>query len=82
MNEARPGQGTPEDIDNWFTYHAPTPDQIPLYGAIREKARELALLVVDRVPPSADRTAALRSLRETVMAINLAVACNPHKAGA
>lgn len=68
-----------EDIDNWFMYHAPVPEQLGHYTAIRQKAKELAELFNDAIPDSADKTAAMRHLRETVMAMNLAVACNPGK---
>ena len=63
------------DIDNWFTYHAPRPEQIVPYAAIRDKAKELAELFNNAVPDCADKTAAMRDLRNTVMAMNLAVAC-------
>lgn len=64
------------DLENWFSYHPPTPAQREIYEAIRLAAREYAHLIMDLVPACADRTAAIRKLRETVMAVNLAVACN------
>lgn len=67
---------TQADIENWFTYHAPKGDQQARYVAIRDKAKELAELFVASSQPSADQTAALRKLRETVMAMNLTIACN------
>lgn len=48
-----------------------------LYNHVRAESRNLAEFVLRNVKSSADRTAALRSLRNTVMAINLAIACNP-----
>ena len=63
------------DLDNWFTYHAPNPDQLIAYTDIRNKAKELAELFNASVPDCADKTAAIRHLRETVMAMNLAIAC-------
>lgn len=64
------------DLDNWFTYHAPTgPEQVQLYANIRSTAKELAELFNDSVPDCADKTAAMRDLRDTVMAMNLAIAC-------
>ncbi|HKN69997.1 MAG TPA: hypothetical protein VJX30_03135 [Terriglobales bacterium] len=66
----------PADIDNWFTYHAPKSDQTERYSNLREIAKELAILTVKYCPPCADTTAALRKLREFVMAANLAIACN------
>lgn len=65
-----------EDLDNWYEYHPPEPVQGDAYTAIRAKAKELAQLFNDAAPPCADSTAAHRRLRETVMAMNLAIACN------
>lgn len=63
-------------IDNWFTYHAPNPDQQKAYTDIRAKAKELAELFNTYAPDCADKTAAMRDLRNAVMAMNLAIACN------
>lgn len=67
---------THADLDNWFSYHSPKDNQPERYEAIRSRARELAEYFVTASQPSADQTAALRKLRETVMAMNLAIACN------
>lgn len=67
------------DLDNWYSYHAPTPDQIPKYEAIRAKGREFAELFNSLAPECADSTAAHRRLRDAVMAMNLAIACNQWK---
>jgi hypothetical protein len=64
------------DVDTWFTYHAPKGDQQARYVAIRDKAKELAELFLASSQPCADQTAAMRKLRETVMAMNLTIACN------
>lgn len=64
------------DINNIFTYHAPTKDQLPKYEAIRAKAKELGQVIVDNTPPSADQTASIRLLREAVMTANAAIALN------
>lgn len=63
------------DINNWFMYHAPTTEQVQTYASIRSKAKELADLFNASVPDCADKTAAMRELRNTVMAMNLAIAC-------
>lgn len=68
------------DLDNWYAYHPPTPEQVEKYQAIRAKAKELAELFHASAPPSADTTAAHRKLRDTVMAMNLAIACNENAA--
>lgn len=61
-------------IDNWFTYHAPSADQVPKYEAIRAHGREFAHVINNLVPDSADKTHALRTLREVVMWANAAIA--------
>ena len=63
------------DLDNWFSYHAPRPEQIQTYNNIRNKAKELVELFDSVVPDCADKAVAVRHLRETVMAMNLTVAC-------
>lgn len=68
------------DIDNWFSYHAPTPEQLKDYDAIRTAGKIFAETINKHVPDSADKTAAIRKLRETVMAANAAIACYPSQA--
>lgn len=65
----------PNDIDNWFSYHAPNDDQVKQYKAIRDGARLLALVILENTPASADQTASIRKLRECVMTANAAIAC-------
>ena len=62
-------------LDNWFTYHAPTPDLPAKYEAIRAAGKALAEVIVANAPPSADQTAAIRKVREAVMTANAALAC-------
>jgi hypothetical protein len=65
----------PEELENWFTYHAPSPDQLPKYEMIRAKALEFAKAIVNNTPPSADQTVAIRKVREAVMIANASIAC-------
>lgn len=65
---------TKEEILDVFSYHAPKADQPERYERIRAKARELAEEIVEVCPPSADRTAAIRKLRECVMTANASIA--------
>lgn len=62
------------DINNIFTYHSPSAEQLPKYEAIREKAKELGNVIVANTPASADQTAAIRLLREAVMTANASIA--------
>lgn len=66
---------TEQDIDNWFSYHAPNSTQVPRYEELRNKAKELANLILQYTPSSADQTAAIRKLRECIMTANAAIAC-------
>jgi hypothetical protein len=62
------------DIETLFTYHSPTPEQVPRYQNIREAARIFARVLASNTFKSADQTAALRKLRECVMTANASIA--------
>lgn len=62
-----------EQVDHQFTYHTPSPVAVEAMKDIREKAKELAHLMVAHCPPSADRSAAIRLLRESVMTANASI---------
>ena len=66
---------TKANLENWFVYHSPTPEQLPKYQAIREAALAFATVVVENTPPSADQTAAVRKIREATMTANQSIAC-------
>jgi hypothetical protein len=65
---------TRETLEEIFTYHAPEPDQVPRYERLREAALEFASAICEEAPPCADRTAAIRFVREAVMTANAAIA--------
>ncbi len=63
------------DIEHIFTYHAPpSPEEIDSYVALRSAAYEFAKVVVKETPQCADRSAAIRLIREAVMTANAAIA--------
>lgn len=64
-----------DKLDNWFTYHSPTSEQLPKYLAIRTAAKSFATIVVQATPEGADQSAALRKIREAAMTANQAIAC-------
>jgi Xaa-Pro aminopeptidase len=64
-----------KDVEHWFTYHKPTEDQLPKYEAIRTAGKALAEAIRQNCPDSADRSAAIRKVREAVMTANASVAC-------
>jgi len=68
---------TAENIANVFSYHAPRRDQPERYTALRGVARDFAQKILDIVPDCADRSAALRCVREALMWANAAVALEP-----
>jgi hypothetical protein len=59
-------------LDDVFTYHAPNEDDVRAYQAIREDAKQLVRTIMQNVPSCADRTAAIRKVREAVMTANAA----------
>lgn len=66
---------TTEQLDNWFTYHAPAPGQGAIYEQIRAAGLEMAAKVVALTPSSADQSAAIRHIRDAVYSANASIAC-------
>lgn len=60
-------------VDTIFSYHAPFADQLPKFQAIRQAAKNFAQVVIDNTPNCADRTTALRLVREAVMWANASI---------
>ena len=63
-------------IENAFTYHAPKDGQPEKYQAVREKAKELAYLIQELVPPSREQSLAMTKLEECSMWANAGIARN------
>ncbi len=63
-------------IRNNFTYHAPNATQTYRYTAIRDRAREFALVLDEMCPDSRELSLAMTSLEATVMWANAAIARN------
>lgn len=70
------GQVDTSNVEDVMTYHAPTPDQLPKYAAVKEAITACAKVILEVVPQCADRTVALRKLREARMDANAAIALN------
>ena len=64
-----------DDIENWFTYHSPDDNAIPKYKELRKQGLRFARAIMENCPPGADRSAAIRKVREAVMTANAAIAC-------
>jgi hypothetical protein len=65
-----------ELLNEIFRYHAPDKFAAQKYENIREAARHFAKVLLMNVPPGADRTCALRHVRDAVMTANSGVALN------
>lgn len=65
---------TTADLIDMFTYHPPTPGQLPKYAAINEAAKAFAQAVLNNTPPSADQSHAIRLIRDARMWANASVA--------
>jgi hypothetical protein len=65
----------PEVLENWFTYHAPSSADLVSYQKVRESALMFAKDINEHCPDSADKSAAIRLLRECVMTANASIAC-------
>jgi hypothetical protein len=65
-----------EQIVNTFTYHAPFGDQIERYQDLRNRAKELALLIEACCPESREKSLAFTKLQEAIMFANAAIAIN------
>lgn len=67
------------DIDNLInihTYHQPDQNQIDRMQKIRDKAIEFAIVINDNAPDCADKSTALRKIREAQMVANAAIVLN------
>ena len=65
-----------EILAELFRYHSPTPETLPKYAAINQAAKNFAEVVLQNCPSSADRSAAIRLIRDARMTANAAVALN------
>jgi hypothetical protein len=64
------------DIDRIFSYHPPKDGQTQRYQGIRDKAKELALLIDRECPQSRERSIAMTDLENCVMWANASIARN------
>lgn len=61
-------------IESDFKYHAPKPGQAEIYTGVRDKAKDLALHLVDAVPNGRELSTALTLLEQVVMVANAGIA--------
>lgn len=63
------------DLDILFSYQRLTVEQSLRYAKIRDAARNLAQVILNTTPPGADRSAAVRKVREAVMMAHAGISC-------
>lgn len=63
-----------DDLNVRFTYHKPKDGQAERYVSIRDKAKELAVHIVENSPASREQSLAITALEEAVMWANAAIA--------
>ena len=77
FHKATPSSETPqEEIDRRFVYHSPKPGQPEKYEAIRNKAKELAELLITMCPSSRELDVAMTELETAVFWANASIARN------
>ena len=64
-----------EQLENWFTYHEADVEEVTRYVEIRKYGRMFAECINRVCPASADKSDAMRKIREAVMTANASIAC-------
>lgn len=72
----RPMMTSAEILAELFSYHPPTVETLPKFQAINQAAKNFAEVILQNCPASADRSAAIRLIRDARMTANAAVALN------
>lgn len=62
-----------KEIEDAFEYHTWTPEMIEKGRLVRASLQKAVLVILQNVPPSADRTVAIRKIREARMDANSAI---------
>lgn len=63
-----------DNIDEVFTFHAPSEEQQKSYQRLRTEAQALAQAILEEVPVCGDQQAAIRKVREALMTANAGIA--------
>jgi len=75
-NEAIRPMSSAEILAELFSYHPPNEVTIPKLVGINQAAKNFAEVILQNCPPSADRSDAIRKIREARMTANAAIALN------
>jgi hypothetical protein len=76
MDITRATEVTPEAdkiVEDMFTYHPWGPEQTQHGNAVRDALAKAVRAIIEHAPPSPDRSAAIRKLREARMDANSAI---------
>jgi len=76
VNECSRPMSSEEIVAEVFKYHSPTPETLPKFTAINQAAKNFAEIVLANCPHGADRSAAIRLIRDARMTANAAIALN------
>jgi hypothetical protein len=76
VNENSRPMTSAEILAQLFSYHPPTSETLPKFAAINQAAKNFAEVVLQNCPSSADRSAAIRLIRDARMTANASVALN------
>jgi hypothetical protein len=63
-----------QEIETRFIYHAPKEGQPEIYVRLRDKAKEMAILINNVCPESREKALALTQLEDAVFWANSAIA--------
>lgn len=63
-----------DEIERRFTYHQPRGNQAEIYQELRERAKSLALFIIEVVPTSREQSLALTHLEEAIFYANAGIA--------
>lgn len=64
------------DLENIYTYHSPKTGQNEKYEALREEAKQLAVLIESSCPDSREKAVAFTYLETCIMWANSSIARN------
>ena len=71
-----PGPVTLENLDEVFTYHKPDEERARKHEIVNKATKDLARLLLETCPACADRSAAIRAVREVRLWANSSIALN------
>lgn len=69
------------NLENIYKYHSPKEGQNEKYEALRAKAKELAVMIMEFCPTSREQAVAMTNLETAVMWANAAIARNGDSSG-